>query len=199
MTSPLLLGETTEANDLGGDGMKIAALLLVIFFVPIALCLSAPARLAQAEDPCATARSIAEAPPCREPHDCEAVDLWSRSFGAPQYVPTRPGQAGRLPQELLSRLPQGDDFTLRKDEPLGAVLKRLTEASTGVDLMVDQSIEGTFRGEPGTVSLPEAWWRVATSAGLSVGSEGSLVFVTTPKRAPQLSLRRPWTFNCPAG
>jgi hypothetical protein len=177
--------------------MKITALLLVIFFVPIALCLSAPDRPARTEDPCATARSIAAAPPCRTPHDCEAVDLWNQNFGAPQYVPTRPGQVGRLPQELLSRLPQGD-FTLRKDEPLGSVLKRLTEASTGVDLMVDQGIQGTFRGEPGTVSLPEAWWRVATAAGLSIGSEGNVVFVTTPERAPRLSLRRPRTFNCPA-
>ena len=178
--------------------MKIAAVLLVIFFVPIALCLSAPDRAAvQAEDPCATARSIAEAPPCRTPHDCEAVDLWSQHFGAPQYVPTRPGQVGKLPPELLSRLPKGD-FTLRKDEPLRSLLKRLSEASTGVELMVDQGIQGTFRGEPGTVSLPEAWQRVAASAGLAIGSEGNVVFVTTPERAAQLSLRRPRTFNCPA-
>lgn len=177
--------------------MKIAALLLAIFFVPIAVCLSAPERLARTEDPCATARSIAEAPPCRTPHDCEAVDLWSQNFGAPQLFRTKPGQAGRLPQELLSRLPKSD-FTLRKDEPLGAVLKRLAEASTGVDLMVDQGIQGTFRGEAGKVSLPEAWRRVANSAGLAIGTEGNVVFVTMPERAPQLSLRRPRTFNCPA-
>ncbi len=177
--------------------MKIAALLLVIFFAPIALCLSAPDQPARTVDPCATARSIAEAPPCRDAHDCEAVDLWNQNFGAPQYVPTKPGQAGRLPQELLSRLPKGDS-TLRKDESLRSVLKRLTEASTGVDLMVDQGIQGTFRGEPGTVPLAEAWRRVATSAGLSIGSEGNVVFVTTPERAAQLSLRRPRTFACPA-
>lgn len=177
--------------------MKIAALVLATFFVPIALCLSAPDRPVQTEDPCATARSIAEAPPCRGPRDCEAFELWNQNFGAPKFVPTRPGQLGRLPQELLSRLPKGE-LTLRKDEPLRSVLKRLAEASTGVDLMVDQSIEGTYRGEPGTVSLPEAWWRVTTSAGLVVGSEGNTVFVTTPERAPQLSLRRPPTFNCPA-
>jgi len=177
--------------------MKIAAFLLVIFFVPLALCLSAPERPVQTEDPCATARNIAEAPPCREAHDCEAFDRWNQNFGAPKLVPTKPGQVGRLPQELLSRLPKGE-FTLQKDEPLRSVLKRLAEASAGVDLMVDQSIEGTFRGEPGTVSLPEAWLRVATSAGLSVGSEGGVVFVTTPERAAQLSLRHPRTFNCPA-
>jgi hypothetical protein len=178
--------------------MKTAALLLVIFFVPVALCLSAPGRLANIEpDPCATARSITEAPPCRTPHDCEAVDLWNQNFGMPQYVPTKPGQEGRLPQELLSRLPKGD-FTLQKDEPLGALLKRLTAASNGVDLMVDQGIEGTYRGEPGTVSLADAWQRVATSAGLAIRAEGSIVFVTTPERAAQLSLRRPRMFNCPA-
>lgn len=177
--------------------MKTAALLLVIFFVPIALCLSAPEQAARTENPCATARSIAASPPCRTPHDCEAVDLWNQNFGAPQYFRTRPGQAGRLPQELLSRLPKAD-FTLQKDESLQSVLKRLTEASTGVDLMVDQGIQGKFRGEPGKVSLSEAWQRVATSAGLAVGSEGSTVFVTTPERAAQLSLRRPRTFNCPA-
>ena len=178
--------------------MKIAALLLVIFFVPIAMCLSAPDRPARTgEDPCATARSIAEAPPCRTPHDCEAVDLWSQNFGAPQLFRTKPGQAGKLPQELLSRLPKSD-FMLRKDEPLRDVLNRLAEASAGVDLRVDQGILGTFRGEPGTVSLSEAWQRVAASAGLSIGSEGGVVFVTTPERAAQLSLRRSRTFNCPA-
>lgn len=177
--------------------MKIAALLLVSFFVPIALCLSAPNQPAQAEEPCATARSIAEAPPCRTPHDCEAVDLWSQNFGAPQLLPTRPGQVGKLPQELVSRLPKGD-FTLQKDEPLGAVLKRLAEASTGIEILVDQTIPGTFRGEPGPVSLSDAWQKVAASAGLSIGSEGGVVFVTTPERAAQLSLRRPRTFPCPA-
>ena len=177
--------------------MKIAALLLVIFFVPLALCLSAPDQAAQTEDPCATARSIAASPACRTPHDCEAFDRWSQNFGRPQYVPTKPGQVGRLPQELLSRLPKAD-FTLQKDEPLQSVLKRLAAASTGVDLMIDQGLEGTFRGEPGTVSLVEAWRRVATSAGLAIGSEGGAVFVTTPERAAQLSLRRPQTFNCPA-
>jgi len=177
--------------------MKIAAVLLVIFFVPIALCLSAAERTVQAEDPCATARSIAEAPPCRTPHDCEAVDLWSQQFGAPQYVPTRPGEVGKLPPELLSQLPKGD-FTLRKDEPLGSLLKRLSEASTGVDLMVDQRIQGTFRGESGTAPLADAWQRVATSAGLAIGAQGNFVFVTTPERAAQLSLSRPRTFSCPA-
>ncbi len=184
--------------------MKIAALLLAIVFAPMALGLSAPDRPTRAEAPCATARSIAEAPPCRTPHDCKAAELWHQNFGAPQFfptkpgqVPTRPGQVGRLPQELLSGLPKGD-FTLRKDEPLGDVLKRLAEASTGVDLMVDRGIEGSFSGEPGTVSLPEAWRRVAASAGLAIGFEGSAVFVTTPERAAQLSLRRPRTFNCPA-
>ena len=177
--------------------MKIAALLLVIFFVPIALCLSAPDQAARTEDPCATARSIAEAPPCRTPHDCEAVDLWSQHFGAPQVFRTKPGQVGRLPQELVSRLPKVD-FTLRKDEPLQSVLNRLAEASTGVDVMVDQEIQGTFRGGPGTVLLADAWQQVATSAGLAIGSEGNAVFVTTPERAAQLSLRRPRTFNCPA-
>ena len=177
--------------------MKIAAFLLVIFFVPIALCLSAQDPIARSEEPCATARSIAQAPPCRTPHDCEAVDLWSQNFGAPQYLPTRPGQVGKLPQELLSRLPKVG-FTLQKDESLRSVLKRLADASTGVDLMVDQGIQGTFRGEPGTVPLSEAWQRVAASAGLSIGSEGNVVFVTTPERAAQLSLRRPRTFPCPA-
>ena len=177
--------------------MKIAALLLVIFFVPIALCLSAPERAAQTEDPCATARSIAEAPPCRTPHDCEAVDLWSQHMGAPQLFRTKPGQVGKLPQELVSRLPK-DDFTLQKDEPLGTLLNRLAEASTGADVVVDQEIQGTFRGAPGTVLLAEAWQQVATSAGLAIGSEGNVVFVTTPERAAQLSLRRPRTFNCPA-
>lgn len=177
--------------------MKIAALLLVIFFVPIALCLSAPDQAAQTEDPCATARSIAEAPPCRMPHDCEAVDLWSQHMGAPQLFRTKPGQVGKLPQELLSRLPKVD-FMLRKDEPLRSVLNRLAEASTGVDLVVDPGIQGTFRGAPGTVSLTEAWQQMATSAGLSIGAEGGVVFVTTPERAAQLSLRRPRTFPCPA-
>ncbi|HYU32556.1 MAG TPA: hypothetical protein VEW48_10375 [Thermoanaerobaculia bacterium] len=177
--------------------MKIAALLLVIFFAPIALCLSAPDRPARTVDPCVEARSIAEAPPCLEPHDCKAVGLWNQAFGAPKYVPTKPGQVGRLPQELLSRLPKSD-FTLRKDESLQSLLKRLTEASTGVDFMVDQGIEGTYRGEPGTISLPEAWRRVATSGGLLVGAEGGVVSVTTPERAAQLSLSRPRTFNCPA-
>ncbi len=177
--------------------MKITALLLAIFFAPIALCLSAPARSGQTQEPCAIARSIAAEPPCLDRHDCQAFDRWNQAFGAPQYVPTKPGQVGRLPQELLSRLPKSD-FTLQKDEPLQSVLKRLTAASTGIDLTVDQAIQGTYRGEPGTVSLPEAWRRVAVSGGLAVGVEGGAVFVTTPERAAQLSLSRPRTFNCPA-
>lgn len=146
------------------------------------------------EDPCKLARRIAEAPPCVDPSDCEAVELWRQSFGPPQLHRARPEAPEGLPRGLESRLPDRK-ITLGEEEPLRSVLRRLAETSE-LDVLVERTVTGDFHGKPGTVPLDEAWRRVLSSGGLSVAVEGKLVMVGTSRDLPG----RPTAslFNCPA-
>ena len=44
-------------------------------------------------DPCAAAREIVRQPPCLASSDCEALQLWRKSFGAPRIEPLDPDHA----------------------------------------------------------------------------------------------------------
>ena len=55
-------------------------------------------------DPCAAAREIVRQPPCLAAGDCEALQLWRESFGAPRVEPLDPSQAAN---RALPRRPPG--------------------------------------------------------------------------------------------
>ena len=46
-----------------------------------------------APDPCVAAREIISRPPCLAAGDCEALQLWRRSFGSPRVEPLEPSRA----------------------------------------------------------------------------------------------------------
>jgi hypothetical protein len=173
----------------------IPHLLLALLFAPVNVPGAALDRSSPPEDPCGLARRIAEAPPCLDPSDCEAVELWRQSFGAPKVFQARPEAPEGLPRALASRLPDRE-ITLREEkEPLLSVLRRLAAASE-LEALVDRSVTGDFRGEPGTVPLDEAWRRVLTSGRLSVAVQGKVVMVGSSRGWP--GRRTVSSFNCPA-
>lgn len=173
----------------------IVPLLLAVLFAPVQEPGVSPDRSSLPENPCKLARRIAEAPPCLDPSDCQAVELWRQAFGAPGLLPVRPDAAERLPRALESRLPDRQITLGEQKETLVSVLRRLGEAS-GLDVFVDRRVTGDFRGEPGTVPLDEAWRRVLTSGRLSVVVQGKALLVGSSRDlSVRLGARQ---FNCPA-
>jgi hypothetical protein len=173
----------------------VPILLLALLFVPGDRSAVSPDRSSPPADPCRLARRIAEAPPCLDPADCQAVDLWRQSFGAPQMFHASPDMREGLPRALASRLPDRQ-ISLQEKEPLDVVLRRLAEGSK-LEVAYDvQAVAHQYDGEAGTVSLDEAWRRVLKSGRLSVAVEGDAVMVWR-ERGPS-GRRMVASFNCPA-
>lgn len=119
---------------------------------------------ASPEDPCAMARRIAEAPPCLEKSDCEAVDLWRQAFPPPgsQHAAADPAE------ELASRLPDARIHLPEGTRPLRVIAEELAAAS-GLDLLVDPRLDqdARIRTQGGSLPLEEAWRGFLRSAGLT--------------------------------
>ena len=49
-------------------------------------------------DPCAVAREIVRQRPCLADGECDALELWRRSFGSPRFEPLGPGRAADSPR-----------------------------------------------------------------------------------------------------
>lgn len=173
----------------------IRPLLLALLFAPVNEPGVSPDRSSLSEDPCKLARRIAESPPCLEPSDCQAVELWRQAFGAPDVQRARPSVPEGLPRALESRLPDRQITLGEEKEPLVSILRRLAEASE-LDVIVDRRVTGEFRGEPGTVPLDEAWRRVLTSGRLTAVVDGKVVLVASSR---DLSVRPgAGRLTCPA-
>lgn len=168
--------------------------LLALLLLPVDSPPPSTQRFSPSPDPCRQARRIAESPPCLDPSDCQAVDLWQQSFGAPQVFRASPGLREGLPRALASRLPD-QEITLQEKEPLADLLRRLAAASR-LEIALDaQIVDDGYAGEAGTVSLDEAWRRVLQSGRLAVAVEGDAMMVWRERRPGR---RMVGSFYCPA-
>lgn len=174
----------------------MTANLLLGFLLTTTLTANAAPVPQPAEDPCALGRRIAESPPCQAGSGCEALDLWRELFGPPDFFPAG---AGKLPPELVARLPKSD-VNLGKVESFGAAFKRLGKAS-GIDVLVHPDLaKEEMEGEFGPMPLEKAWRIFLGAPGLMARFDGERVLIARPSSGRSGPLGRPRvpTFKCPA-
>lgn len=173
----------------------MTANLLLGFLLTTTLTANAAPAPQPAEDPCALARRIAEAPPCQAGSGCEALDLWRELFGPPDFFPAG---SGELPPELAARLPKSE-VTLGKVGSFGSAFRRLGEAS-GIDVLVHPDLaKEEIAGELKPMPVEKAWRVLLGAPGLMARFDGERVLIARPSSGRSGPLGRPRVpmFKCP--